>query len=140
MPGHVYAAVVPVFLEAALSGRPLPVNGDGENSRDFTYVETVVETITRAVRDKVTSTPVNLAFGTRTTLNELVRLIEEVVPRAIEVHHGEPRPGDVLHSQAANDVLTSLFPGLHPVSLRDGLVATFDWMSRHIRTSKHPAQ
>lgn len=130
LPGHVYAAVVPVFMDAALTGRPLPVNGDGEQSRDFTYVGTVVETISRAVVDRVTHSPLNLAFGTRTTLNELIRTIEEVTSLELEVVYGEERAGDVRHSQAANELLRNAFPEIEPLSLHDGLVKTFEWMSK----------
>ncbi len=101
-PGHVYAAVVPVFVHAALTRRPLPVNGDGEQSRDFTYVGTLVETVTEAILGRVTSSPTNLAFGTRTTLNELIALIGDEIESEPEVVHSEPRPGDVRHSQADN--------------------------------------
>src|SRR3954449_12227664 len=67
--GHAYAAVVPAFVEAALAGRPLPVQGDGRQTRDFTFVATVAEVIASAVDRRVTSDrPVNLAFGSRVSL------------------------------------------------------------------------
>src|SRR5690606_17159924 len=63
-PNHDYAAVVPAFVSAALEGRPLRVYGDGKQTRDFTFVDTVVNTITDAIARRVTSPdPVNLAFG-----------------------------------------------------------------------------
>jgi UDP-glucose 4-epimerase len=135
MPGHVYAAVIPVFLEAALSGKPLPVNGDGEQSRDFTYVGTVVETITQALVGRVTNTPTNLAFGTRTTLNELIRLLMEELDTDLEVLHRDPRAGDVRHSQADNSMLLSLFPEVEPVSLQAGLKETVAWMTGYLQAS-----
>ena len=128
MPGHVYAAVIPVFVHAALNGLPLPVHGDGEQSRDFTYVGTVVETVGQAVRSRVASTPTNLAFGSRTTLNELIRLIEAELGTSVQVTHGQSRPGDVRHSQASSELLRSLFPGLRAVSLPEGLRETVSWM------------
>ena len=132
MAGHVYAAVIPVFLEAALTGKPLPVNGDGEQSRDFTYVGTVVETITQALVAKVTATPMNLAFGTRTTLNELIRLMCEALSSDLEVTYSDPRPGDVRHSQAGNDLLRAHFPTIEPVPLKNGLEAAIEWMRQHL--------
>ena len=125
--GHVYAAVVPVFLDAALAGRPLPLNGDGEQSRDFTFVGTVVETLTRAVTDRVTSGPTNLAFGTRTTLNELIRLIEAALGHPVQIERRDPRPGDVRHSQADNAQLRGLFPDITAVPLQTGIAQTLDW-------------
>ena len=71
--GHPYAAVVPCFVSAALEGRPVTVYGDGEQSRDFTYVGTVCDVIADAVERQVTDpNPVNLAFGNRTSLLELL--------------------------------------------------------------------
>ena len=67
--GHVYAAVIPVFIDAALHGRPLPVHGDGTQSRDFTYVDTLCSVVTDAIARRVTSDePVNLAHGGRVSL------------------------------------------------------------------------
>src|SRR5207248_1847177 len=67
--GHAYAAVVPAFVDAALDRRPLPVYGDGLQTRDFTYVGTVAAVITDAVRRRVAYPgPVNLAFGSRYSL------------------------------------------------------------------------
>lgn len=126
--GHVYAAVIPVFMDALLAGRPLPVNGDGSNSRDFTYVGTVCEVLLQAATQGVTHPePVNLAFGTNTSLLELITLLEQVAGRSAHVLHRDPRPGDVPHSQADNTVLRSLFPEVEPTSLRDGLARTHDW-------------
>lgn len=128
MPDHVYAAVIPVFLRAALRGKPLPVNGDGEQSRDFTYVGTVVETITKALLNRVVASPTNLAFGTRTTLNELVVHIGTAIGESLTVVHQKPRAGDVQHSQADNQKLTALFPDVVPVSLDVGIAKTAAWM------------
>lgn len=126
--GHVYAAVIPVFIDALLAGRPLPVNGDGSNSRDFTFVGTVCEVLLQAATQGVTHPePVNLAFGTNTNLLELIALLEQVAGRSAQVVHRDPRPGDVPHSQADNTVLRSLFPDVEPTSLRDGLTRTHDW-------------
>ncbi|MDY0816407.1 NAD-dependent epimerase/dehydratase family protein [Kitasatospora purpeofusca] len=126
--GHAYAAVVPAFLDAALAGRPLTVHGDGGQSRDFTFVGTVTQVITDAVLRRVVSAdPVNLAFGTRTSLLELVGELESVLGRPVEVAHTEPRPGDVRDSQADNARLRELFPDVRPVPLREGLERTAAW-------------
>ncbi|MCC6227078.1 MAG: NAD-dependent epimerase/dehydratase family protein [Microthrixaceae bacterium] len=126
--GHAYAAVVPAFVSAALGGEPLTVHGDGTQSRDFTFVDTVCAVLADAVARQVTSEePVNLAFGTRTTLLELIGEIEALLGHGVERNHVERRAGDVDHSQAANDRLRALFPHVAPTALRDGLAATIDW-------------
>ncbi|WP_462417177.1 NAD-dependent epimerase/dehydratase family protein [Kytococcus sp. Marseille-QA3725] len=126
--GHVYAAVIPIFLDALLKGEALPVNGDGSNSRDFTYVGTVCRVLLDAAERKVTNPePVNLAFGTNTTLLELIDQIQEVSGQAAEVVHRDPRPGDVKHSQAMNDSLMSLFPDVEPVTLEQGIAETLEY-------------
>ncbi|MGA5702886.1 NAD-dependent epimerase/dehydratase family protein [Peterkaempfera bronchialis] len=126
--GHSYAAVVPAFVEAALAGRPLTVHGDGGQTRDFTFVGTVSRVLCDAVlRRVVHPDPVNLAFGTRTSLTELVAELESVLGSPVAVEHTEPRPGDVRDSQADNARLRSLFPEVRPVPLREGLERTVEW-------------
>jgi UDP-glucose 4-epimerase len=126
--GHAYAAVVPAFIASALAGEPLQVHGDGGQTRDFTYVDTVTEIISRAILGRITSPePVNLAYGSRTSLLEVVSLLEELLGHDLEVHHTETRVGDVRHSQAANDRLRALFPSVEPVDLAEGLRRTLDW-------------
>ncbi|MCX5206874.1 NAD-dependent epimerase/dehydratase family protein [Streptomyces sp. NBC_00237] len=127
---HPYAAVIPKWLTAARSGRPLPLHGDGTQSRDFTYIDTVSDTIADALlRKVVSSTPVNLAFGARTSLLELARTIEERVGNALPIEASGPRPGDVSASQADPTRLRTLFPRVNPTSLGAGLSATFQWLS-----------
>ncbi len=128
---HAYAAVVPVFVDAALHRRPLPVYGDGRQTRDFTFVDTLSAAVADALERRVVSpTPVNLAFGTRTSLLQLVRELETVLDRDLEVEHRPARAGDIPHSQADNRRLRELFPGLTPVDLRTGLEATVAWFRR----------
>ena len=127
--GHAYAAVVPAFVDAALDGRPLPIHGDGQQSRDFTFVDTVTAVITDAVVRGVSSpTPVNLAFGTRTTLLHLVDELEAVLDQPVTVEHLDPRKGDVRHSQADDSALRALFPDIKAVTLSEGLARTVEWM------------
>ncbi|QTE29026.1 NAD-dependent epimerase/dehydratase family protein [Pengzhenrongella sicca] len=126
--GQAYAAVIPVFVEALLAGRPLPVNGDGSHSRDFTYVGTVCRVLLDAATRRVTHPePVNLAFGTNTTLTGLIETLAEVTHRSPVVEHGPARAGDVAHSQADNAVLRTLFPLVEPVPLEQGLAETVAW-------------
>lgn len=129
MPGHAYAAVIPIFLDHLLRGEPLPINGDGRHSRDFTFVGTVCRVLVDACRRRLSHPePVNLAFGTNTTLLELVAELERVTGRTAQVAHRPERTGDVRASQADNTVLRSLFPQITPVSLPAGLAETARWM------------
>lgn len=125
---HPYAAVVPRFVDAALAGRPLEIHGDGRQSRDFTFVDTVVDVLAdAAVQRRSAPGPVNLAFGTRTDLLDLAARVEAAVGRPVQVRHVDARPGDVRHSTAAGDRLRALFPDVAPVDLDTGLKATVDW-------------
>ncbi|MGA2837450.1 MAG: NAD-dependent epimerase/dehydratase family protein [Acidimicrobiales bacterium] len=125
---HAYAAVIPAFLAAALRGEPLPVHGDGNQTRDFTYVGTVCSVLADAVARGVTDPrPVNLAFGTRVSLLEVIELIEKELGRSLERSHSGPRAGDVRDSQADQGNLRRLFPDVRPVPLEEGLRATIAW-------------
>ncbi|MFB2584783.1 NAD-dependent epimerase/dehydratase family protein [Herbiconiux liukaitaii] len=124
-----YPAVVPAFLERAIAGEPLVVYGTGEQSRDFTYVDSVCSVIADAVRRRVVSdTPVDLGFGVRTSLLELIGAIETAIGHPVETVFDQARRGDVLHSQAEGAEMARLFPALQPVSLERGLAATVEWM------------
>jgi UDP-glucose 4-epimerase len=126
--GHAYAAVVPTFVSCALTGRPLPVHGDGTQTRDFTFVDTVVAVLADAIRRRVTDPePVNLAFGSRSSLLEVISTLEDVVGHDLRRDHVEPRAGDVHDSQADQTRLGRLFPKVRPTPLPDGLRATVAW-------------
>lgn len=126
--GHAYAAVVPAFVDAALRGEPVTVHGDGLQTRDFTYVGTVTRVLAEAVLKRVSSPgPVNLAFGTRSSLLDLLALLEKELGVAVERRHAEPRAGDVRDSQAASERLRALFPEVSAVPLERGLGETLDW-------------
>jgi UDP-glucose 4-epimerase len=126
--GHAYAAVVPAFVSSALAGEPIPIHGDGTQTRDFTYVGTVAEVIADAVLRRVSSPdPVNLAFGGRYSLLEVIDLLEQLLGHPLERSHGPTRAGDVRDSQADQTRLRGLFPSVEPVSLEEGLRRTVEW-------------
>ncbi|MEC9000224.1 MAG: NAD-dependent epimerase/dehydratase family protein [Actinomycetota bacterium] len=127
-PLHAYAAAIPSFLAAAFRGDPLPVHGDGTQSRDFTFVETVVDVLTTAIVDRVVySDPVNLAFGTRVSLMEVIGELERILGRDLPVDHQPLRVGDVPRSQADSSSLRELFPSVVPTPLAEGLEETVRW-------------
>ncbi len=126
--GHAYAAVIPSFLERALAGLALVVHGDGKQSRDFTYVGTVCDTIVDAINRRVIADgPVNLAFGTQVPLLRIVSLLEEELGRTLPLEHIEPRVGDIRHSKADSSILHGLFQDIEPVPVEAGLHATVAW-------------
>ncbi|GAA2895339.1 SDR family oxidoreductase [Streptosporangium fragile] len=129
--GHAYAAVIPAFVSAALRGEPVPLHGDGHQARDFTYVESVTQVLVDAAVRRVTSmTPVNLAFGTRVSLRHVMDVLAAVLGRPVESVTLPPRTGDIRQSQASPHLLRELFPGVHPVSLEEGLRATVTWFEK----------
>lgn len=128
-PGHAYAAVVPSFVSAALNGEPLCIHGDGLQTRDFTFVETVCEALALAAMKRVSSdSAVNLAFGSRVSLLEVIHLIEQALGKKLEVLHTDPRPGDVRDSMADDSKFKSLFPEVRAIPLDTGLDETIAWM------------
>ena len=127
--GHAYAAVIPAFVDAALRGEPLPVHGDGTQSRDFTYIDTLTSVIVDAIERQVTcDDPVNLAYGSRTDLLSVIELMKELMGIDIEIDFQPTRAGDVPHSQADDSQIRELFPDVAPTPLEIGLKATVDWM------------
>ena len=100
-PTSQYAAVIPRFILWALREEPLEVHGDGLQSRDFTYVDNVVEANLLAARAPgVAGEMFNVGCGSRVTLLEIIRLLEEISGRALKRVHTPPRAGDVPHTQA----------------------------------------
>ncbi|MDP6078166.1 MAG: NAD-dependent epimerase/dehydratase family protein, partial [Acidimicrobiales bacterium] len=127
-PLHTYAAVIPAFLSAAIQDQPLPVHGDGTQCRDFTYVDTVVSVIVDAIQRRVSHLePLNLAFGKKITLLEVIAELETIVERPLEVEFQPSRAGDVARSQADSSVLRGLFPDVEPADFAAGLRVTADW-------------
>jgi UDP-glucose 4-epimerase len=131
--GHSYAAAVPAFIQAARTGRPLPIHGSGLQTRDFTYVESVAEVVTRAVTTRLASPePVNLAFGGRSSLLQVAAELEQILGRSLPREHLPSRPGDVTDSQADSRRLRSLIPDVEPISMTEGLRRTVEWFETDV--------
>ncbi len=100
-PESKYSAVIPRFLELALQGRPLEIHGDGEQSRDFTYIDNVVDGNLRAMdQPDISGEVFNLACGTRHSLLAIADAVGAFLGRRLARDHGPPRPGDVRHTLA----------------------------------------
>jgi UDP-N-acetylglucosamine/UDP-N-acetylgalactosamine 4-epimerase len=128
-----YAAVIPLFIESALKGEAPFINGDGETSRDFTFVENAVQANIKAIlaANITQHEVVNIAFGERTTLNQLWSRISGIVGTNISAHYREERKGDVKHSLACVDKAKMLI-GYEPLlSVQEGLDTTTEWYSNN---------
>lgn len=126
--GHVYAAVIPKFIDSAIRGTSLEVHGDGLQSRDFTYVDTVCEVVFSACMRQVSSeSPVNLAFGSNATLLEVAATIERSIGKKLSLSHVDSRPGDVRASRSDGRLMSELFPHVTPVKLEAGIQQTLEW-------------
>ena len=127
-PDHEYAAVLPKWIWLAMQGNPIDVYGDGTASRDFTYIETVLDIAMTAMKEKVTTEgAVNLAYGNRIFLNETIDLLKKHFPN-LRVNYKENRLGDVKESQNAPGLLKTLFPNITPKPFEDALAETVDWL------------
>jgi UDP-glucose 4-epimerase len=129
---HPYAAVIPRFLDAAFRDSPMMIFGDGDQSRDFTYVTTVCEVVFAAVKKGTGSVePLNLAFGEKISILDVAEGIELILGRKLERRHEPPRIGDVLASQSDGLRIRSVFPEVAPVPFLNGLRETIDWFREH---------
>ena len=138
-----YAAVIPLFLAAALRGGAARVNGDGGQTRDFTYIDNVVQANLLAAfepADRVSGWAVNVGAGARTSLLELVQHVRDVSEVDVPVEHAPPRGGDVRDSLASLERARSVLNYEPAVSLAEGLRRTWAWMvAREPRPAAPPA-
>jgi nucleoside-diphosphate-sugar epimerase len=124
-PNSQYAAVIPKFITALLHGEPLPVFGDGEQSRDFTHVENVVQgNLLAMTAPDVAGQVLNLANGSRTSLRQLIAYLEELTGQRAQVEFLPERPGDVRHSQADVTRAVQLLGFAPQVDVKEGLRRT----------------
>lgn len=127
-PLSAYAAVIPKFILALLDGRPPTIHGDGEQSRDFTYIDNTVDANIRAAEAAdVAGQAFNIACGERISLNELYKEIRELVGSDIEPVYTESRQGDVKHSLADISRAREALGYEVSVDVNEGLRRTFDW-------------
>lgn len=140
-PFGAYAAVIPLFVKKLMAHESPVINGDGEYSRDFTYIDNVIQINMLAMttaNKKAVNQVYNTAYGEQTTLNQLVDYLKEYLSEfdpeiaQVEVVHGPNRLGDIPHSLACIDKAKSLL-GYHPkFSIRDGLKEAVKWYWKNI--------
>ena len=129
-PDGPYAAVIPLFMDALMKGESPYINGDGTNSRDFTFVANAVEANIKAMLTDIegaSGKAYNIAYGQRTTISELFDALKKITNSSIEAIHRDPRPGDIPHS-LADISQAKKYLGYDPqYSIEEGLEITFEW-------------
>jgi UDP-N-acetylglucosamine/UDP-N-acetyl-alpha-D-glucosaminouronate 4-epimerase len=129
-----YAAVIPAFINAALEGRPPTIYGDGEQSRDFTYVDNVVDANIRAMdAPDAAGRAMNVACGERISLNDVIQELRQILGRDIEPRYEAERAGDIKHSLASIDLAGELLGYRPTVDFHEGLARTAEALSEESR-------
>jgi nucleoside-diphosphate-sugar epimerase len=127
-PGSQYSGVLSRFMLAVIEGQPPVIYGDGEQSRDFTYVENVVDQTLRACEAPGASGLVfNGGTGARITLNQVLKLLEKITGKTIQAKYDAPRNGDIRDSQADVSLARKILGYEPSVEFEEGLKRTWDW-------------
>lgn len=144
-PNGQYAAVIPRWISALLEGKPIVIFGDGSSSRDFCYVDNIVQANLLAgtsENEKVTGTVYNCGCNGRTNLKELFAMIRDDLAKDVpdianaEPTFEEPRAGDIPHSQASIDKITDALGYVPTHQVAEGMAETVDWFAQRIRRKK----
>jgi nucleoside-diphosphate-sugar epimerase len=127
-PNSQYSAVIPLFVKGLIQGQPPTINGDGEQSRDFTYITNVIQANLKACEADVTGFNVfNVACGGRFTLNQLYNTLAAAIGSKLPANYGPDRQGDVKHSMADISAISRVL-GYNPdVSFEEGIAKTVAW-------------
>jgi UDP-glucose 4-epimerase len=137
-PGSEYAAVIPRFTDAILNGDPPVIYGDGQQSRDFTYVGNAVEgTILAAQGQAAAGQVFNIACGERRSLLELIETLEDLLADHVDPQFEPPRAGDVRHSQASIGLAGRVLGYVPRVTFRQGLKETTEWYRTQHAANAH---
>ncbi|MDR0993460.1 MAG: SDR family oxidoreductase [Verrucomicrobiota bacterium] len=128
-PGSHYASVIPLFMRAYLSGRQPIIYGDGEQTRDFTFVEDVIEANLQCLSAPSSSSgnAYNIAYGNRISINALGTAIAKLVGMPYEPEYRPARQGDIRESQADASLAERVLRWMPAQTFEDGLLATFNW-------------
>ncbi len=129
-PDHEYAAVLPKWISKCMKGEEIDIFGDGEQTRDFTYVGTVVNVIIDCILNKILHPePVNLAYGNNISLNQVTELLKNSFPE-LKVKNLSPRDGDVLHSKNDPRLIKALYPNVDIEKFETSLEKTINWFKK----------
>ena len=129
-PDHEYAAVLPKWISKCMKREEIEIFGDGEQTRDFTYVGTVVNVIIDCISNKILHPePVNLAYGNNISLNQVTELLKNSFPN-LKVKNLSPRAGDVLHSKNDPKLIKSLYPNVNIEKFETSLQETINWFKK----------
>jgi UDP-glucose 4-epimerase len=132
-PTSQYAAAIPAFVTAVLKDQSPTVFGDGQQSRDFTYVDNVVEANLLAARAKHTAGEVlNIACGQAVTVNETISIINKLLDKNIKPFYTDPRPGDIKHSLADISLAEKTIGFKPTVPFKKGLELSIDWYRNNL--------
>lgn len=127
-PASEYSAVIPKFITTLLAGKPPTIYGDGEQTRDFTFVGNVVAANVHALTaPNAAGGYFNIAMGQATSLNQLVDMLNELIGTNIRPNYDPPRPGDIKHSTADVSKIREVMGYTSAISLIDGLRQTAEW-------------
>ena len=127
-PSGAYAAVIPLFFNSGINNEPIHINGDGEQTRDFTFIENVVQANMKAVFSSLDQHEIfNVAFGKRVSVNKLWETIQELTNSNSQVSYKPVRLGDVRDSLANIDKAKSMLTYSPLFSLNNGLKETYNW-------------
>jgi UDP-glucose 4-epimerase len=131
-PNSEYSAVIPKFIKALKTGKKPIVYGDGEQSRDFTYVANAVQAnLKAATAEKAPGNAYNIACGARFTLNELLKFLGEIMGADAAADYDPPRKGDIKHSYADVERAKADLGYEPTVDFKAGLKKTVDWFAEH---------
>ncbi|MDA2922509.1 SDR family oxidoreductase [Patescibacteria group bacterium AH-259-L07] len=126
-PTSQYSAVIPNFISAVLNDRSPTIYGDGNQSRDFTFVENVVEANVLALQSNASGELINIACGKRTTLNDLLKYINQILGKNIKPVYEKSRPGDIRHSLADISKAKKILGYEPKITIKQGLKKTIAW-------------
>src|SRR5690554_4137208 len=133
-PEGAYAAVIPKFIKQLLNNERPTINGDGNQSRDFTYIDNVIDANLKAclADSKFAGEAYNIAYGGRETLNDVYKTLTKLLNKDIEPIYGKDRPGDIKHSNASVNKAINNFNYNPHISFQEGLEKSIEWYKNNL--------